>query len=221
MNHVSHSTRAGAPRGKNARGLRTRAALLRAAEELFGVRGYEGTSIVDLTRHAKIALGTFYVHFEDKKELFCELVDSLGSRLRRHLAEHVAGAPTRIDMERRGLEAFLDFVAEHRHMYRIVRQADFVDQACFRRYYRRMAEGYAAGLAAAADKGEIRAGDPEVFCWCLMGISDFLGMRWVLWEKDKDQRARKKIVADALSFIEAALAPPAPPPAARRPRSKR
>jgi AcrR family transcriptional regulator len=220
MNQISHSARRApgsrGPRGKNARGLRTRAALLRAAEELFGVRGYEGTSIVDLTRHAGIALGTFYVHFADKKELFVELVDSLGSRLRRHLAARVAGAARRVEMERRGLEAFLDFVSEHRNMYRIVRQADFVDQACFRRYYRRMAEGYAAGLAAAADKGEIRGGDPEVTCWCLMGIADFLGMRWVLWEKDP--RARKHIVADALGFIEAALAPAAgaPPRAPRR-----
>src|SRR5262245_2886 len=139
MNHLSHSKLTPEAR-KNARGLRTRAALLAAAEELFGVKGYEATSIVDLTRGAKVALGTFYVHFEDKQTLFVELVDSLGSRLRRHLAEATVAATTRLEAERLGLEAFLDFVARHRHLYRIVRQADFVDQACFRRYYRRMAE---------------------------------------------------------------------------------
>ena len=194
------------PRRVTARGLRTRAALLAAAEDLFGVRGYEGTSIVDLTRGAKVALGTFYVHFPDKKELFVELVDTLGRRLRRHLAERVAGSANRLEMERRGLDAFLDFVAEHRHLYRIVRQADFVDQACFRRYYRLMADGYARGLAEASKKGEIRRADPEVLCWCLMGIADFLGMRWVLWEK----RPRHEVVADALAFIEGGLLPPSP-----------
>ncbi len=190
---------------KTARGARTRAALLRAAEELFGVHGYEGTGIVDLTRRARVALGTFYVHFPDKKALFVELVDSLGERLRHHQAAAVAGAPSRLEMERRGLEAFLDFVTEHKNLYRIVRQADFVDQACFRRYYRRMAEGYARGLGGAAERGEIRRGvDPEILAYCLMGLADFLGMRWVLWEK----RPRQEIVAAAVAFIEHGLTPP-------------
>jgi AcrR family transcriptional regulator len=204
MNRVSVSAKAKGV-AKTARGQRTRDALLGAAEDLFGVKGYEETGIVDLTRRAGVALGTFYVHFPDKKALFVELVDSLGTRLRHHLAERVSGAATRLEMERRGLEAFLDFVTQHRHLYRIVRQADFVDQACFRRYYRRMAEGYAAGLAAAIKRGEIRRGDPEVLCYCLMGIADFLGMRWVLWEK----KPRASIVTDAMAFIEGGLAAPA------------
>src|SRR5262245_41706506 len=142
MNRVSGSTRSAgrtAPAPSTpptARGQRTRAALLLSAEELFGVRGYEGTSIVDLTRGARVALGTFYLYFPDKKSLCVELVDTLGSRLRHHLAERVQGATTRLEMERLGLEAFLEFVAKHRNLYRIVRQADFVDQDCFRRYYR-------------------------------------------------------------------------------------
>jgi AcrR family transcriptional regulator len=208
MNRVSVSAK---PRRVTARGQRTRAALLAAAEELFGVHGYEETSIVELTRRARIALGTFYVHFPDKKTLFVELVDSLGSRLRRHLAEKVAAAPTRLEKERLGLEAFLDFVEHHRHLYRIVRQADFVDQGCFRRYYHAMAEGYARGLEAAIDRGEIRRADPEVLAYCLMGVADFLGMRWVLWEK----RPRREALADALAFIEHGLAPK-PPPLRRR-----
>ena len=142
----------------------------------------------------------------DKKTLFVELVDSLGSRLRRHLAEKVAGASKRLDKERLGLEAFLDFVTEHRHLYRIVRQADFVDQACFRRYYRTMADGYARGLREAIDGREIRRADPEVLAYCLMGVADFLGMRWVLWEK----KPRRDVVADALAFIEGGLTAPAP-----------
>jgi AcrR family transcriptional regulator len=202
MNQVSVSARKTRKTPATARGQRTRAALLQAAEDLFGVRGYEGTSIVDLTRRADIALGTFYVHFPDKKALFIELVDSLGSRLRRHLAAHVAPAKNRLEMERLGLAAFLSFVDEHRHLYRIVRQADFVDQACFRRYYRRMAEGYARGLADATRKGDIRRADPEVLSWMLMGAADFLGMRFVLWEK----RPRRAVVADAMAFIEGGLA---------------
>ncbi len=191
------------PRRTTARGRKTRAALLSAAEQLFGVRGYDGTSIVDLTRAASIALGTFYLYFPDKKALFVELVDTLGVRLREHLSLHMPTATDRLDMERRGFLAFLEFLAKHRHLYRIVRQADFVDQRCFRRYYDRMAQPYARGLRAAAGRGEIRRGNPEVMAYCLMGIADFIGMRWGLWEK----KPSAAVIAEALAFMQGGLVP--------------
>lgn len=199
------------PHQMTERGRKTRASLLVAAEKLFGVRGYDGTSIVDLTKAAGIALGTFYIYFPDKKTLFIELVDSLGARLREHLSVRIAGAKHRVEIERRGFLAFLEFVAKHRHLYRIVRQADFVDQKCFRRYYQHMAEPYARGLRAAATRGEIRRGNPEVMAYCLMGVADFIGMRWGLWEK----KPSAAVIAEALAFMEGGLVP-APLPATRR-----
>jgi AcrR family transcriptional regulator len=188
------------------RGRKTRASLLVAAEKLFGVRGYDGTSIVDLTKAADIALGTFYIYFPDKKTLFIELVDTLGARLREHLSLRIAGAKHRIEIERLGFLAFLEFVGKHRHLYRIVRQADFVDQRCFRRYYQQMAEPYARGLRAAASRGEIRRGNPEVMAYCLMGVADFIGMRWALWEK----KPSAAVIAEALAFMEGGLVPARP-----------
>jgi AcrR family transcriptional regulator len=193
------------PRRTTERGRKTRASLLVAAEKLFGVRGYDGTSIVDLTRAASIALGTFYLYFPDKQALFVELVDTLGVRLREHLALRIAGATDRLEIERRGFLAFLEFVAKHRHLYRIVRQADFVDQRCFRRYYERMAQPYARGLRAAAARGEIRSGNAEVMAYCLMGVADFIGMRWGLWEN----KPSAAVIAEALAFMQGGLVPPA------------
>jgi AcrR family transcriptional regulator len=180
--------------------------LLAAAEQLFGVRGYDGTSIVDLTQAAKIALGTFYLYFPDKKALFVELVDSLGIRLREHVAMRAGGASDRLEAERLSLLAFLEFVAKHRHLYRIVRQADFVDQRCFRRYYDRMAKPYASGLKAAAARGEIRRGNPEVMAYCLMGVADFIGMRFGLWET----KPSPAVIAEALAFTRGGLVPASP-----------
>jgi AcrR family transcriptional regulator len=163
------------------RGQRTRQRLLQAAETVFGEKGYEHASIADITREAEVALGTFYVYFPDKQSLFVEVVDELGARLRRLIAEAVEGCENRIEVERVGLRTFFEFVGRHPRLYRIVRQAEFVDEACFRRYYDRFAQGYVTGLRQAMDAGEVRRMDPEALAYCLMGLSDFLGMRWVLW----------------------------------------
>ena len=181
MNHLSPSRRPARPKG--ARGQRTRQRLLDAAEAAFGRQGYFATSIVDLTRRARVAQGTFYIYFPSKRAIFTELVRQRSRDVRRTIQEAVAGSRNREEIERRGFQAFFRFIARHRSMYRIVRQAEFVDPPLFRWYYRHFAEGYIKGLREAQRAGQVRAVDPEVLAFCLMGIGDFVGMRWVLWQR--------------------------------------
>ncbi|MFP2959481.1 TetR/AcrR family transcriptional regulator [Myxococcus sp. 1LA] len=186
------------------RGQRTRAKLLKAAESVFGEKGYERASIADITRKGGVALGTFYVYFPDKQSIFVEVVDELGTRLRRLIAESVADCENRVDVERQGLRTFFQFVRQHPNLYRVVRQAEFVDEACYRRYYDRFARGYVSGLTRAMEAGEVRKMDPEALAYCLMGISDFLGMRWVLWEEDP---GLERVLDTAMTLISHGLDP--------------
>jgi AcrR family transcriptional regulator len=185
-----------------ARGQRTRQKVLDAAEEVFGTRGYEAASIVDITRAAGIAQGTFYLYFPSKKAVFAELVGELGAKLRRTLAASVVGLDDRLAVERAGLHAFLDFVREHRNLYRIIRQAEFVDEALYRDYYSKLAEGYRQGLAKAMTRRQIRKLDPEAVAYALMGMFDFLGMRWVLWE---NKLPPQRVLDDVFSLIRSGL----------------
>ena len=54
------------------------------------------------------------------------------------------------------------------------------DETLLREFYEAMADGYTAALRSSMDAGEIRRMDPEVLAYCLMGIGDFIGMRWVV-----------------------------------------
>jgi AcrR family transcriptional regulator len=182
MTHSSTSS-PGAPTRTplTARGQRTRQKLVEAAEAEFAELGYERASISGIVGRAEVAQGTFYVYFEDKQSIFVELVDSLGARLRSVLAQAVRGCKHRLEVEREGLRAFLTFTAEHRGLYRIVPQAEFVDEECYRRYYRTLAKGYTKGLEQAMKRGELRGLDPEVTAHCLMGLNDMIGLNFVLW----------------------------------------
>ncbi len=185
------------------RGQRTRSKLLDAAEQVFGEHGYERASIVDITRTAGVAQGTFYVYFESKKAVFTELVNTLGTLLRHRLASAVEGLDSRLEVERAGFHAFLEFIEEHRQLYRIIRQAEFVDEALYQNYYRRLADGYIKGLKTAMRDREVTKLHPEAIAYALMGIFDFLGMRWVLWEGTLPP---KKVLADVFAFISRGLA---------------
>jgi len=48
---------------------------------LFGEKGYEGTSIDEIARRAKLAVGGFYQHFRSKRQLLLALMDELLEKL--------------------------------------------------------------------------------------------------------------------------------------------
>ena len=111
-----------------------------------------------------------------------ELVLRMGRRLRRHLTLSIADAPDRLEAERRGIRAFLEFVRANPNLYRVVAEAQFVDPDVYRRYYEDFAKSYGSALRLAGRRGEISKGDAEVRAWALMGISDMVGMRYALWD---------------------------------------
>lgn len=192
------------PRPLTARGLKTRQKLLDRAEEVFGEKGYERAAISEITLRAGVAQGTFYVYFPDKQAIFTELVKELSHLLRQEIATAVEGVDDRLEAERVGFRTFFDFSLRHRNLYRVVRQAEFVDESLYRWYYMRMADGYIKGLSAAMERGQIRRTDPETLAWCLMAISDFMGMRWVLWE---GQQPPDRTFDEVMEIVSRALTP--------------
>lgn len=172
---------------RTARGTRTRAKLLEAAEDVFSECGYAEASIVRITEAAGVAQGTFYLYFSSKLEIFEELVEDLNRRVRHAMTEASATATNRIDIEREGFRAFFQFTAEHPALYRIIREAEFVSPKSLRLHYTRIVSGYIAGLTAAKETGEIGDIDPSVAAWVLMGIGEMIGMRWVLWGENGEE----------------------------------
>lgn len=162
------------------RGEATRAKILDAAEQEFGAHGYHAASISSITHRAGVAQGTFYLYFASKEDVMHELVEHMGRALRHHLSVATRGSRNRLEVERRGFEAFLRFALDHVNLYRVVMESQFVDEALYRRYYERLAEGYAEGLRQAQAAGEVRPGDAEAQAWALMGIAHFLGLR-AIW----------------------------------------
>lgn len=183
------------------KGERTRARLLEAAEFVFEQGSYDEASIVEITRKAGVSQGTFYLYFPSKLEIFREVVRALSHELRSHIAVRIAGIESRAEVERRGFEAFFAFVKEHPGLYRIIRQAEFVDRDIYRYHYERLAEGYRRGLRDAVHRGEFRDLDPEVLAYTLMGIGELIGARWLLWEDAPAGKVPAKVVDTVIDIV--------------------
>lgn len=51
-----------------------KAQLIRAAERLFRKKGYNGTSVDQIAKAARLTKGAVYFHFDSKKDLFFEVI---------------------------------------------------------------------------------------------------------------------------------------------------
>jgi len=184
---------------KTARGKKTRDKLLQAAEIEFGDKGFHAAAISGITYRAGVALGTFYTYYQSKEEIFHDLVTYMSHRTRRWIAERVAGAPDRMAAERLGIEAYIEFARQHKGIYRIITEAEFVANDAYRQHYESFANAYRDNLKMAGDSGDIRQGDYETWTWAIMGIAVFLGMKYTEWDDNVPAARVAEIVTDMIA----------------------
>lgn len=80
---VSANNKARIP--KQTRGIETKEKIIRAATKLFTDKGYYQTNALQIAAAADVATGTFYSYFNNKREVFAEIIE----RIFRNISEKV------------------------------------------------------------------------------------------------------------------------------------
>jgi AcrR family transcriptional regulator len=86
-----------------------------AAAELFAERGYDGTSMSELTAATGLAAGGLYHYIEGKDDLLIAICDELLEPLLARAQEIVAAGAPPVEQLRRLVEAWVAHVVAHRH----------------------------------------------------------------------------------------------------------
>ena len=149
--------------------------LLAASEELFAKNGFYGTSISDICKHAGTAVGTFYIYFQTKTDVYKYLMETYKKEIKTRLAESIKGCKTRYEREREGIKCFIKYAVTTPNVYNIIWGSLSIDRQLFVDYYVSFAQSYSRGLVK--DIKEISTTDPESIAYMLMGISNFLGLK--------------------------------------------
>lgn len=179
------------------RGRRTLRKLLDAAALEFGEKGFHEASISGITRRAGTALGSFYTYFDSKEELFQALVKDLSARVAIEAKKALTDELDAFQTERAALAAFLRFTREHKEIYRIIDEAEFVDPDNFRKHYETTASRILDRLQTGVRAGEFRGDLHEAHAWAIMGMNVFLGLRYMVWSEEFSAEA----VADVANTI--------------------
>lgn len=164
--------------------------LLSSSEELFAKNGFYETSISDICKHAGTAVGTFYIYFDTKTDVYRYLMETYKREIKERLALSIQDLPTRFEKEREGIKCFIRYAISTPNVYNIIWGSLSIDRQMFVDYYVSFADGYSKALAGSGD--EISLSDTDSVAYMLMGISNFLGLK-AMFTKMSDEEIDKMV----------------------------
>lgn len=149
--------------------------LLASSEELFAKNGFYDTSISDICKHAGTAVGTFYIYFGTKTDVYKYLMETYKNEIKNRLADSIKDCKTRYEREREGLKCFVKYAVSEPNVYNIIWGSLSIDRQMFVDYYVSFAKSYSHALEKDGD--QVNQRDTESVAYMLMGISNFLGLK--------------------------------------------
>jgi AcrR family transcriptional regulator len=93
--------------------------LIAGLAEAVAEKGYGGTTIADITRHAAVSRRTFYEHFEGKDECFVAAFDTVTEQMRERVDEAYKAEDEWPAALHSGIEAMLAFLASEPNLARL------------------------------------------------------------------------------------------------------
>lgn len=197
--------RAVQPEAKQRRRLRTPNPLVRqqfmvAAAELMDREKFQTLRVEEIADRAGLSIGTFYLYFESKDDLFVSLVIEYTRMLKRRL--DAALEPDGSTMVRlvRALDAYLDFVKENERGFLYYRDLGNVETTVgplSAWANEQTAAALRPVLEQGLARGEIRASDPDLLAQSLVGLTQHMAGYW-LQNKDVYQREQVKSAIQTL-----------------------
>lgn len=185
---------------KTEKGQETLEKILVESKRLFSQKGYFQTTVKEITDAAEVGTGTFYIYFDNKLSLYKIILENYGKHIHAYIANDIKNSKNRKEAERMGIEAFVKLVRENPSMYNVIWQALYIDEKLFIDYYKNFSERYANQIRQAQDKGEIiKDYDPEVLSYMLIGISNFIGLRYAIFDQEEDL---EPIMDDIIAVLE-------------------
>lgn len=185
----------------------TRAKLMGAAAELLAADGFPELRIEEVARRAGTSVGTLYLYFDGKADLFVQLVLDFTDRLRTRLNEAAVGDGTVGERLAGRLDTYLDFVEENERGFLYFRDAGTVDTTVGRLStwaVNAHAEDLQPLLREAMANGEFRTTDPVLLSHAIVALSQHLAGHW-LEHRDSCSRADVQRFMDA--FVAFGVAP--------------
>ncbi len=153
--------------------------IVRAAEEVFSESGYHDASLTMIARRAEIAVGTIYLYFRDKSDLYgCVLLERM-KQMVGEFSDALASSEHAGECLRLGIHAQFAFHDANRTFFEIFLHQHQVQQSpLHKEHWEEMEALKRQNLRAIEDcilrgqsQGELKPGSPRLLAVAYLGIT--------------------------------------------------
>lgn len=165
-----------------------RAEIVRAAEKLFGEKGFHGATMVDLAKISEFSVGTLYNFFKTKEEVYytllIEKLDLFHSRLDAEVDQHPPGLAQILAL----IGASVKFFQENQDFFRIfIQERSTVELSVgaaagkeLRKRYLAYIDFVAKVMTKAIEKEDIQKFNPLEIAHSFVGMLDSFCAYWTM-----------------------------------------
>lgn len=211
---------------KQARSRRTREEILKAAISCFESKGYDQTTTAAIARKARVAVGTLYGYFTDKRAILLELLEGTTRDISDYVVRNLEPSLWMEANLRDRVRALIDALLHTRRIQpgiqRILWERYFKDLE-FRKAVEAIEERVKAAMVqlfeALAERGKLRLSDYHTAAFVIHAAVEWTTSRVTLSESEADVGSTVEALTDMICryvFADEALATATPAPAAER-----
>jgi AcrR family transcriptional regulator len=175
---------------------RRRKQLLEVALQVFAERGFHPTSMNDLAEAAGVTKPVLYQHFGSKRELYLELLDDVGSRLRDAIGKATSEAATPREQVERGVAAYFSFVDEHQAAFQVLFGGGSRRDEEFAAYARQVEDSIAETVAALIDVPGLDDDSRRLLAHGVVGLAEGASRHWLRHGTTGDPHEQARRVAE-------------------------
>ncbi len=176
--------------------LERRAQLIEVGRGVFARHGYEGTSVEEIAKRAKVSKPIIYEHFGGKEGLYAVIVDREMEYVERRIVEAISSGSPRERVERATL-AFLSYVRDHPDGFAVLAQDSPLtsSRGTMSSLLNDMAERVGDVFVSSFKEAGYDPKAAPIYANALIGMVTFVGKWWTEERKPKVEEVAKHIGA--------------------------
>jgi AcrR family transcriptional regulator len=192
----------------------TRDSIIEAAEELFSLRGYHNTQVMDIVKSVGMSAGTFYNYFKDKRDLFAQITKQNFEDFRARIKKvrepvNIWDRKDRIAKLDDTFTEYFDYIDSHRQQFLILLRGSFgVDEELDGNVWKHYSD-IAQDLADDAQKwlniGIIKGVNAHTLAYAVVGMAMHLGHSYLMEEKFTRKEATNTLTSLSNTMFESYL----------------
>jgi AcrR family transcriptional regulator len=173
-----------------------RAQLIEVGRSVFAKHGYEGTSVEEIAKRAKVSKPIIYEHFGGKEGLYAVIVDREMDYVERRISEAISSGSPRERVERASL-AFLSYVRDHPDGFAVLSQDSPLSSSrgTISSLLNDLAERVGDLFVSALQEAGYDAKAAPIYANALIGMVTFVGTWWTDERKPPIEEVAKHISA--------------------------